>query len=515
MNIIATTIFGLLFLGVTILGFSASRWRKGDLNELDEWGLGGRRFGTFVTWFLLGGDLYTAYAFIAVPAFVFGAGAAGMFAVPYSTIVYLFGFVVLPRLWKTAKRHGYVTAADFVEGRFGSRSLALAIAVTGVVSTLPYIALQLIGLQVVIGALGFPTTGVIGELPIVVAFLILALYTYKAGLRAPAMISIVKDILIYVTIAVAIVIIPARLGGFGQLFSAMPPARILLHAPDASSLQGYSAYASLAIGSVLACFLYPQSITAVFAANSGRTVRRNMAMMPAYTIVIGFIALLGMMALVSGVKDMPEYAPFFKAYGANFAVPALFLHFFPSWFVGIAFAAIGIGALVPAAIMSIAAANLYARNIHRPLFNPDVSPQRQTQIAKLTSLVIKAGAVVVVVALPLTYAIQLQLLAGVWIVQTLPAVIIGLYTRFFDHRALLSGWFTGVVSGTWMVASLNFASSLFSIKFFGVAVPAYAAIWALGLNLLAALGFSLLIRCVDKLRGRSPVRTPDDMMDAV
>src|ERR1700709_2674504 len=142
----------------------------------------------------------------------------------------------------------------------------------------------------------------------------------------------------------------------------------------------------------------PPSVTAILSSASGNTIRRNMALLPAYSLVLGLLALLGFMALASGVKDMPEFAPFFKAYGANFAVPALFLHYFPSWFVGIAFAAIGIGALVPAAIMSIAAANLYARNIHRPLFNPDVSPHRQTQIAKLTSLVIKAGAVVVVIA---------------------------------------------------------------------------------------------------------------------
>ena len=68
-------VFLVLFVLVTVLGFVAAHWRKGDLNQLHEWGLGGRRFGTVVTWFLMGGDLYTAYTFIAVPALVFGAGA--------------------------------------------------------------------------------------------------------------------------------------------------------------------------------------------------------------------------------------------------------------------------------------------------------------------------------------------------------------------------------------------------------------------------------------------------------
>jgi Na+/pantothenate symporter len=335
MNATATFVFVLFFIGVTILGFVAAHWRKGDLAHLEEWGLGGRRFGTIVTWFLLGGDLYTAYTFIAVPALVFGAGATGFFALPYTILIYPFAFVVFPKLWSIAKRQGYVTSADFVSARYGSRMLALAIAVTGIVATMPYIALQLVGIEVVIGALGFDTKGFVGDLPLIIAFAILAAYTYTSGLRAPAMIAVVKDVLIYIVIFAAIIVIPPQLGGFGHIFSVVPPAKLLLKAPDVSSLNGYSAYATLAVGSALALFLYPHSITAVLSSKSGNTIRRNMAMLPAYSLVLGLLALLGFMALASGVKDMPEFAPYFKAFGPNFAVPALFLHFFPSWFVGV------------------------------------------------------------------------------------------------------------------------------------------------------------------------------------
>ena len=126
LNWTAITVFVFLFGLVTILGFFAARWRQGDLSQLNEWGLGGRRFGTVVTWFLLGGDLYTAYTFVAVPALMFGAGAIGFFAVPYTIFVYPVLFVVFPRLWSVAHKHGYVTAADFVRGRFGNHTLALA-----------------------------------------------------------------------------------------------------------------------------------------------------------------------------------------------------------------------------------------------------------------------------------------------------------------------------------------------------------------------------------------------------
>src|SRR5438132_3134178 len=215
LNWTALTIFILLFAFITWLGFAAANWRKGDLDQLHEWGLGGRRFGTVITWFLVGGDLYTAYTFIAVPALAFGAGAIAFFAVPYTIIAYPILFLAFPRLWYVCHRHHYITAADFVRGRFGNRWLALAIAVTGIVATMPYIALQLVGLQVVIGAMGVVGEGWVGDAPLIIAFLILAAFTYSSGLRAPAAIAIVKDSLIFITVFTVIIVVPIKMGGYG------------------------------------------------------------------------------------------------------------------------------------------------------------------------------------------------------------------------------------------------------------------------------------------------------------
>src|SRR5512139_1992087 len=121
-----------LFLLVSVLGFVASRWRRpDDLAHLDEWGLGGRNFGGWVTWFLIGGDLYTAYTFVAVPALLYAAGGFGFFAMPYTVVTYPLVFLALIRLWSVSHRHGFVTPADFVRARFGSPTLALLVAITG------------------------------------------------------------------------------------------------------------------------------------------------------------------------------------------------------------------------------------------------------------------------------------------------------------------------------------------------------------------------------------------------
>lgn len=495
-NWIALSVFVGLFGLVTLLGFAAARWRRGDLNQLHEWGLAGGRFGTMVSWFLLGGDIYTAYTFIAVPALAFGAGAIAFFAVPYTIIVYPIVFVFFARFWSVAKQRGYVTAPDFVRGEHKSRWLALAVAVTGLVATMPYIALQLVGIQVVIAAMGIESTGWLGDLPLIIAFIVLAGFTYTSGLRAPAAIAVVKDLMIYVTVLVAIIGIPVVLGGFGHIFAAVPPEKLILAAPKPGNLGAYSAYATLALGSALALFLYPHSITGILSASSQGAIKRNAALLPAYSFLLGLIALLGFMALAAGVEKMPEYAPFFKQYGSNFAVPALFLHMFPSWFAGFAFAAIGIGALVPSAIMSIGAANIYTRDIYREFINPACTPAQEARMAKLVSLVVKFGALVFVIFLQQQYAIQLQLLGGIWIIQTLPAVIIRLYTTRLNPWALLAGWASGILVGTAMAASLGFKSSTYPLAIGDLTIPGYAALYSLMLNIAVAVVLSAVLNVV-------------------
>jgi SSS family solute:Na+ symporter len=505
----ALAVFVALFVLVTAVGFVASRWRRADLDQLHEWGLGGRRFGTLVTWFLLGGDLYTAYTFIAVPALVFGQGAPGFFALPYTVITYPFVFVVMPRMWSVSHKHGYITAADFVRGRFGSATLALAVAVTGILATMPYIALQLVGIQVVLGAMGVEGSGWLADMPLVVAFVILAAYTYQSGLRAPALIAVVKDAIIYVTVIAAVIVIPMKLGGYGRIFDAVPAGKLILARPAAGNLGGFSAYTTLALGSALALFLYPHSMTGVLSSSGRAVIKRNTAMLPAYSFLLGLIAVLGYMALAAHVAEKPAYAAGFAKYSANYAVPALFLDAFPSWFVGFSFAAIAIGALVPAAIMSIAAANLFTRNVYKEFLRPRCGAKEESTVAKVASLVVKFGALAFIVLAPQKYAIQLQLLGGVWILQTFPAIVLGLYTRWLHRWGLLAGWAVGMGVGTWMASTLAFKGTVFPLHVAGLTVPGYAALWALLANLGVAVVATVVLDAIGVGRGDDATTAAD------
>ncbi|MHB1506214.1 MAG: monocarboxylate uptake permease MctP [Sulfobacillus sp.] len=500
MNAAALSVFIVLFLLVTVLGFYASRWQQGNLRTIDEWGLGGRRFGTLISWFLIGGDLYTAYTFIAVPALIYASGAIGFFAVPYTLIVYPLVFLIMPRFWAVAKAKGYVTASDFVRGRFDSHWLALAVAITGILATMPYIALQLVGMQAVLTTLGFSN-----ELPLIIAFVVLAVYTYTGGLRAPALVAIVKDVLIYVTIIAALIIIPAKLGGFAHIFASAQAQLGANKTPGSIFLspKAYTAYATLALGSALALFLYPHAITGVLSTKNTTVIKRNAVLLPLYSLVLGFIALLGYMALAAHVNIGKTTA---------LAVPALFEKMFPQWFVGFAFAAVMIGALVPAAIMSIAAANLFSRNIYKEYFKKDASDEDQGRVAKIVSLLVKFGALAFVLAIATPNIIQFQLLGGIWMLQILPSVMLGLYTRWFDRTALLIAWLAGMVVGTSMAASLAFKSSAYPLVLGGSTVVGYAGVWALIVNLVLAVVLTLILKAVKVPAGHDHT-VPSDYYD--
>ena len=350
-------------------------------------------------------------------------------------------FLVFPKLWKVARNHGYITGPEFVRGRYGNRWLALAIGVTGIFATMPYIALQLIGMQTVIGALGIP-----GHIPLIIAFAVLAAFTYTSGLRAPAMISIVKDLLIYLTVIVAVIVIPIELGGFGSIFAHIAPAKLLLPKPPAGSTGAYTSYATLALGSAMALFLYPHTTTGILSSSGPRVIKRNAALLPAYTVRARPSGLAG---LHGGGRGRDEDAAICRGLRALRMPASRFRRWcsyaFPGWFVGVAFAAIAIGALVPAAIMSIASANIFTRDIYKQ-FVVSTSPSTETQIAKLFSIVMVVGAVVFILVIPNTYAVQLQLLGGMWIIQTFPAIAFSVFTRFFNGWALLIGWAVGIVT---------------------------------------------------------------------
>ncbi|HET9655529.1 MAG TPA: sodium:solute symporter [Kineosporiaceae bacterium] len=476
--------FGLALAAVSGMTLVAGRGRFADRvvppgGELAEWALAGRGFGALRSWFLLGGSVFTAYTFIAVPALVYGVGGLGFFAVPYTIIVFQLAYLLLPWLHRAAVVHGWVTPADAVRDRYGSPSLSLAVALTGILATMPYVALQLLGLSALLTVLGVPEQGPWADGALTATFTVLAVGTYRHGLRAPALVAVVKGVGVFVVTLGCVWAGLHAVGGAGPLFTGAdtvlrghPGVGLLL--PDGLG----SSYVTLAVGSALALLLYPHVLLPAFAARSEDALRRTSIGLLGWTALLAVVALAGTAALARGVRV--------PAGRAELAVPELVHHALPSPVAGLVLGVIGIGALVPAAVMSVAAASTFASNVYLEYVNPTAVPAQVTQVARVVSVVVKLGALAFVLGLRGRDAITLQLLGGVWILQTLPAVVIGLRVRRLHRYALLAGLGVGVLLGTVLVAAQGFVA-VTRISVAGHEVGVYAGLLALVANLAVVL----------------------------
>jgi SSS family solute:Na+ symporter len=325
------------------------------------------------------------------------------------------------------------------------------------------------------------------EISLLASFAILAAFTYTSGLRGATLTAVLKDIVIWITVIALIVIVPLSVsGGFSTAFKDVKPSYVTVPS------QLVTGYATLLLGSALALYLYPHAITGVLSSESVQKLRRSIALLPLYGIGIAIMGLMGI--LVYAVPSAMNFLSHFPESSRGILVlPSLILYSMPSWFAGIALLGIFIGGLVPAAIMAMSQANLLTRNIIKEI-RPNTSAISEIRITKISSTIFKFVALGFVFATPGTYAISLQLLGGLLIIQTLPAVFFGLYVKSLRKEPLITGLLVGVFSGIFMVESTNhfgaLTSSLFSIPIFG---SVYIAVIALAFNLIISFGGSFIM----------------------
>jgi solute:Na+ symporter, SSS family len=524
---IESTVF-LGLLGIMILiGFLAARWRRPrSMHSLEEWGVGGRAFGNWVTWFLIGGASYTGYTFIAVPSLTFGVGAFGMFAMPFALCTIPLVYLMSPRIWSVLHAHGFVSAAEFARARFGSRTVGTLVAIVGIAATMPYIAVQLIALQAV-----FKVIGLTGEWPLFIALGLISITTFRSGLRAPALLSIAKDVLL-VWLLLSAVLVVAMSGGWSSTFQAAnlrwthdtsPLSSVLL--PHYTTLT----FLTLAVGSALSIFAYPHALLAIIAAKDKSTVRRNAAGLPVYTLALGMMALLGIFAVARQVFPVDADLAHGKIGDLNTITPMIFHNLFPAWCAGIAYATLAIASLIPASIMSIAAASLFTRSIYCEFFRPRASGKEEARVGQWASLFVKIGAVVVVLLLRADFATEIQGIGGVIILQTLPAVFFGLLTGWFHRWALVAGMIGGLAMSFYMlyqipavdattgkITQAHFGGANYPLILAGIHSPSavYVGIVTLVGNMVVVVVATALFRLVRIPAGVDLTRPADYETDA-
>ncbi|MHB1697104.1 MAG: sodium:solute symporter family protein [bacterium] len=411
-NNIPIIIIFLFLLLVALAGFLSKKFEAAKADSLIEWSLAGKRFGAFIVWFLLGGDIYTAYTLLAVPGLAYNSGAFAFFAVSYVIMEYPILFLTIPRLWNVSKKYNFITAGDYVEKVFDSKLLGATVAIVGIFAELPYIGLQIFGMRYMLSIFGLKP-----DIAIAVSLFIVIVFTIFSGIRAAAVTSFIKDFFIWGMVLFLIIFIPIHyFGGFTEMFewiNRAQPSKSLI-APGSMITFG-----TLAFGSAGALFLYPHSINGAYTSRSADAIRKNAVFMPLYNIMLIFITILGFAALyiVPGIKN------------PNMAIPMMLYKTFGPYLTAFFGGIIILASMVPASIMALSSANLFTKNIYKNLINDDISDHSQEIMSKVAVGFIIVLALCLSIIINPMLIIKLQLIGGMIILQLFPLIFLPLFTN--------------------------------------------------------------------------------------
>ncbi len=428
-------IFGTILLS-SLLGIFAGR--RVPMN-LENWTVGGRRFGIILIWLLMAGEVYTTFTFLGASGWAYSKGAPAFYILIYGTLAYTLSFFILPALWRLGKKHGLHTQPDYFIHRFGSRGLGVFVALIGVVCIIPYLQLQLAGLGFIVNV---ASRGAISaSLAIVISFVLTCAFVLTSGIKGAAWVAVVKDVLMLVAVFVVGLGVPlVYFGGIGKMLQALSaafPKHLLL--PGAAPQMDVAWVMSTCLMTGLGFYMWPHMFGSAFSAKSAETIKRNAIIMPFYQIPVLLVFFVGFTALLV----LPNLA------NADTSFLALVDKTYPSWFMGFVGAAGAVTAMVPSAILVLFAATLISKNIYQAGFNPRAGEATVLRLSRVMVLVIMVAALVLTLFFP-NELVKLLIFGYDGVSQFFPGVFLGLFWK----RVTRAGVWCGLVAGVAIVVGL-------------------------------------------------------------
>lgn len=427
--------FSIIAVGSLVGFYAGSRYKM----DLEQWTVAGRGFGVVLVWLLMAGEIYTTFAFLGASGWAYSRGGPTLYILGYLTLAYVVSFFILPPIWEVGRKYVLQTESDFFQRRYGSKYLAALVSLIAVVFIIPYLQLQLTGLGIIVEIASFEG---IGRTPaMLISFALVAAFVFASGIRAVAWVSVLKDLLLlFAAIAIGIAVPYKYFGGIGPMFTAVVHAKPgHLTMPGATAHYGHAWYISTVLLTSLGFYMWPHAFGSSFTAKSSNTLRRNAVVMPLYSITLPLIFFVGFAAIliIPGLKD------------SNLSLLRVVRHTFPAWFLGLIGGAGALTAMVPAAILMLTSATLFAKNFWRPIFAPTMTDQNVARLAKIMVLVITIISLYFAIYSSTTL-VALLLLGYAGITQFFPGVVLGLFSR----RVTMQGVFAGLVAGVATVAFL-------------------------------------------------------------
>lgn len=428
--IFATIVFS------SLLGIYAGRKLK---MNLENWTVGGRRFGIIIIWLLMAGEIYTTFTFLGASGWAYSKGAPTFYILIYGALAYTLSFFILPALWKVGKRYGLHTQPDFFIKRYDSRPLGVVVALIGVFSIIPYLQLQLAGLGLIVEEAS--NRAISSHVAIVISFILTCAFVYTSGIRGAAWVAVIKDIMMVLAVAIVGIGVPyIYFGGFGKMFRALMeqrPHHLVL--PGATAHMDVLWVMSTVLLTGLGFYMWPHVFGSAFSAKSAKIIKRNAIIMPFYQIPILLVFMVGFTALlvIPGLEN------------GDMAFLALVNKTYPTWFMGFVGAAGAVTAMVPSAILVLFASILLAKNVYQTGFNPQASEERVMRLSRLMVLVITTFALVFAIFLP-QELVFLLIFGYDGVSQFFPGVVLGLFWK----RVTKAGVFSGIIAGIGIVVLL-------------------------------------------------------------
>jgi SSS family solute:Na+ symporter len=438
MNTALLIIFGTIVFSACVGIFAGRRVKM----NLENWTVGGRRFGILIIWLLMAGEIYTTFTFLGASGWAYSRGAPTYYVIIYGALAYTLSFFILPELWKVGKRYGLHTQPDFFIKIYGSRFLGVLVALVGIVSIIPYLQLQLTGLGLIVEVAS--NQAIQSKLAIFVSFILTCAFVYTSGIRGSAWVSVIKDVMMIAAVAIVGIGVPhIYFGGFGKMFQALiaqKPGHLVFPgaAPSMDTLWVMSTLLLTGMG----FYMWPHVFGSAFSAKSDKILKRNAIIMPFYQIPVLLVLMVGFTAflVLPGLKN------------GDLAFLELVKKTYPSWLLGFVGAAGAVTAMVPASILVLFGSTLLSKNVYQAGFNPKASEETVMRLSRVMVLVITTAALVFALLLP-GALVNLLLIGYNGVSQFFPGVVLGLFWKRVSSTGVICGLLTGLALVVFLVFS--------------------------------------------------------------
>ncbi|HET7565727.1 MAG TPA: sodium:solute symporter [Gemmatimonadaceae bacterium] len=430
----------IILLALALAIFLGLQARRGTEMTLEQWSVGGRKFGTIFVFLLMAGEIYTTFTFLGGSGWAYGKGAPALYILCYGALAYALSYFLLPVIWRYAKTHGLVSQADFFASKYRSPGLGILVSLVSVAAIVPYLVLQLKGLGIIVseasyGSISATAAVWIGTIAVVG-------YVVISGVRGSAWTAALKDLMILVVVVALGTYFPLHYhGGFRAMFEAIDRAKpgfLTLPATGMST----SWFISTVLLTALGFYMWPHTFASAYTAREEGVFRRNAVMLPLYQLVLLFVFFIGFAAILQ--------VPGLTGTAADDSLMRLVRQNFSPWVMGVVGAAGLLTALVPGSMLLMAAATILAKNVYAPL-RPGTDERTISILAK--SLV----PVIALVSVYFTFTggdtlVALLLMGYNMVTQLFPALLFSLGSRPIATRA---GAYAGILAGEATVAYLT------------------------------------------------------------